>query len=501
MSNCRDGLQSIVRLLVALGSGLAGIWLYFHQPAPIGTVGCALAIALGFVCVVAPHRNIVMRFGHLTWTREELCRHVLITGDTGCGKTSSGFNSILVSLTKRLPDWGGLVVGVKGDEQEFLRELLGSNDRANHLVSLQVRPTDATADWVPPHRFNLLSDRTLPWTAHAKAIVDTAASLTEGRQDAFFKPMAQIALANALQLLDVLGKPVTLTRAYHLLTSSRILSSALEELERHEPTESRIHLSDFFHSTFLEAKAPEQREGIEGTIKTYLGFFLDPDLADVFCSDEPNTFEIADVDRGAIIATSMPQRFVSERRYVNTYLKILFFYHALRRYESPKRDQANCNQLLFVADEYQEIVTASQDGVSDHTIIDRIRGARCAIIAGMQSEVSADPAIGRDKRKVLALNFRTRFIFRSADAEGAIASADFIGKKKVWKQTTSSKAWSGVTRSRREDEDYKLKPAKLTELRDHHAVLVHPSKRFVKKLLPPVDGCGQRPKWFSRWSA
>ncbi len=492
-------MSPLVRLPFAIALGGIGIWLLSDDPNPTAAAASIVVIAGGFVAVVVPARKIVLRLGHLRWTQEELCRHVLITGDTGCGKTSSGFNSILVKLTHEIPNWGGLVVGVKGDEHEFLGDLLENGGRTRDLIKLQVRPPDAPPTWVPPHRFNLLSDRSLPWTAHAKAIVDTASSLTEGRQDAFFKPMAQIALANALHLLEEINAPVTLIRAYHLLTSDRILTDALERLQLNEATEARIRLSDFFHSTFLDSKAPEQREGIEGTIKTYLGFFLDPDLSDVFSSDEPNTFEIGDVDDGAIITTSLPQRFVSERRYVNTYLKLLFFYHALRRYELPKADQASCNQLLFVADEYQEIVTASADGVSDHTVIDRIRGARCAIIAGMQSEVSADPAIGRDKRKVLALNFRSRLIFRAADIEGATASADFIGKKQVWKRSKSSKAWSSVTHSRREDEDYKIKPAKLMQLRDHHAVIVHPNKRFSRRLLPPVDGRGQTPAWFRRW--
>ncbi|MEZ5325837.1 MAG: type IV secretion system DNA-binding domain-containing protein [Verrucomicrobiales bacterium] len=491
----------LLRLSTAFLFGAAGVMLFLEQPTPLGKAGSATALFVGIALVASPQRKAVMRFGHLSWTREELCRHVLITGDTGCGKTSSGFHSILVGLTKSLSGWGGLVIGVKGDETEFLGELLDANGRSDDLVHLQVRPVDASPDWKPPHRFNLLSDRSLPWTAHAKAIVDTASSMTEGRQDAFFKPMAQIALANALQLLDQLGRPVTLVRAYHLLTSERVLKEAVEQLEQNEPTEALIRLSDFFHSTFIEAKAPEQREGIEGTIKTYLGFFLDPDLAAVFCSDEQNTFEIGDVDRGAIIATSMPQRFVSERRYINTYLKMLFFYHALRRYERPRQEQVNCNQLLLVVDEYQAVVTASEDGISDHTIIDRIRGAKCAIIAGMQSEVSADPAIGRDKRKVLALNFRTRLIFRAADMEGATASADFIGKKTVWKRSRSSKAWGSVSHTRREDEDYKVKVAKLMELRDHVALVVHPSKRFTKKRIVPVDGFGRVPKWFRNWGS
>ncbi len=492
-------MKLFIRTLLSLVLGVAGVIIVIGGGTPIQLAGGGLALVLGFVVAVAPQRQAVMRFGHLGWSREELCRHVLITGDTGCGKTSSGFNNLLVHLTKSLPNWGGLVVGVKGDETEFLTELLSENRRDKNLVHLQVRPANTPESWVPPHRFNLLSDRSLPWTAHAKAIVDTAASMTQGRQDAFFKPMAQLALANALHLLDQLGRPVTLVRAYHLLTSERILKEALDELEQSPPTEELIRLSDFFHSTFVEAKAHEQREGIEGTIKTYLGFFLDPDLAEVFCSDQPNTVEIGQVDDGAIIATSMPQRFVSERRYINTYLKILFFYHVLRRYELPKHEQAKRNQLLLVADEYQDVVTASEDGVSDHTIIDRIRGAKCAIIAGMQSEVSADPAIGQDKRKVLALNFRTRFIFRAADMEGATASADFIGKKQVWKKSRSSKAWGSVSHTRREEEDYKVKPAKLMDLRDHTAVVVHPSKRFVRKRIAPVDGRGKVPSWFRKW--
>ncbi len=491
-------MNAFLRLTFALALGTIGVYLILTgaSQAHMASGGCVIAV--GFVVAVAPQRKAVMCFGGLSWTAQELCRHVLVTGDTGCGKTTSGFHNILFRLTKSLPQWGGLVVGVKGDETEFLSELLASRHDGG-LIHLQVRPANADASWTPPHRFNLLSDRSLPWTAHAKAIVDTAASLTEGRQDSFFKPMAQIALGNALHLLEQLGQPVTLIRAYHLLTSERILKGALEALEQQPPTEELIRLSDFFHSTFVEAKAHEQREGIEGTIKTYLGFFLDPDLAEVFCSEKDNTFQIGDVDGGAVIATSMPQRFVSERKYINTYLKMLFFYHALRRYELPKCEQAKCNPLLLVADEYQDVVTASEDGVSDHTIIDRIRGAKCAIIAGMQSEVSADPALGRDKRKVLALNFRTRFIFRAADMEGATASADFIGKKQVWKKSKSSKAWGSVSHTRREDEDYKIKPAKLMDLRDHVAVIVHPSKRLTRLRIAPVDGTGKVPGWFRRW--
>jgi hypothetical protein len=49
----------------------------------------------------------------------------------------------------------------------------------------------------------------------------------------------------------------------------------------------------------------------------------------VFCP-AGNTFDFADIDRDKIICVAMPQKFQLERRYVNTFLKMLFYTHALR---------------------------------------------------------------------------------------------------------------------------------------------------------------------------
>jgi len=73
------------------------------------------------------------------WTENELCRHILITGDTGCGKTSSGFHPILVQLTRNVTKWGGLMLGVKGDEHEFLTDLMNHHERPKDVVKLEVR--------------------------------------------------------------------------------------------------------------------------------------------------------------------------------------------------------------------------------------------------------------------------------------------------------------------------------------------------------------------------
>jgi Type IV secretion-system coupling protein DNA-binding domain len=481
--------------LLAFALPLLGAGIAWMLPSPFHWVSFWSGAALGVLTLLKKPRRVILRFGSLTWTRQEICRHVLITGDTGAGKTTSGFHPILVQLTKSEPSWGGLVLGVKGDEHRFISELLSAHGRSQDLIHLQVRPESESTHWQPPHRYNLLSDRSLPWMTHAKAIVDIASSMTDGHQSAFFRPMAQIALAQAFELLDALQLPVTLTRAYELLTSQDSATQALKALKRNSSGKHE-KLVEFFESTFVNAKAYEQREAVEGTIKTYLGFFLDPDVANVFSSNEPNTFSLNEIDQGAVITITMPQRLVSERRYIQTYLKILFYFHALRRYDKAPALRKGENLLLLVADEFQDLVTASEDGISDHKIVDRIRGAGAAIIAGMQSELSADPVIGSTKREVLTLNMRTRFIFRSADIKGATESANFLGKREIWKKTHSSRPMQTATISRRKDEDYFIKPAKLMRLRDHTAIIAHPSKRFVNIRLKPIDGNGKVYSWY-----
>jgi type IV secretory pathway TraG/TraD family ATPase VirD4 len=473
-----------------IGGGLALI-----VPPPFHWFAFWMGASLGVVFLLKKHRRVILQIGSLTWTREEVCRHILITGDTGSGKTTSGFHPILVQLTHNEPNWGGLVLGVKGDEHRFAAELLAAHGRSHDHIHLQVRPESQSTHWKPPNRFNLLSDRSIPWMTHAKAIVDIASSMTDGHQSAFFRPMAQIALAHAFELLDALQLPVTLTRAYELLTSQDTATQALKSLKRH-PSDKHTKLIEFFESTFVNARAHEQREAVEGTIKTYLGFFLDPDVANVFSSDEPNTFSLAEIDQGAVLTITMPQRLVSERRYIQTYLKILFYFHVLRRYDKNPNERTNENLLLLVADEFQDLVTASEDGISDHKVIDRIRAAGAAIIAGMQSELSADPVIGFAKREVLTLNMRTRLIFRASDIKGANESANFLGKREIWKKTHSSRPLETATISRRQDEDYFIKPSKLMRLPDHTTIVAHPSKRFTEIRLKPVDGSGKTYGWY-----
>jgi type IV secretory pathway TraG/TraD family ATPase VirD4 len=438
-------------------------------------------------------RHVVVRLACFSWTRDDFCRGWLITGDTGSGKTRSGITPLLFQVFTNEPTWGGLCIDDKGIYWETLSEMAKHFGREDDLILLQVRPDDAASIWQPRHTYNLTSDRTVPYNTFAKAVVDTAASLGQAGDKAFFKNQAQTHTAAALETLREIGADVTLENAYHLLLDQSDLDEAMSDLASGDQTARRRELAEHFANRFL-SQPPEQIGGVKETIANYLQPFITPEIAQVFCPAK-NSFEFADLDRGKIICVAMPQKFQMERRYINTFLKMLFYTHALRRFDKPADERGRDNLLILWADEAQRFVTASEDGMSDYNCIDVIREARTTVVAAAQSSTSFIPPLGREKARVFTLNLRNRVIFKAADEEGALESADFLGKKCVIK-----KSWgyhSGkMSRNYSEQDEHKIKPHGLRNLQKHTAVVVHCERGHRRKLLPPIESDGQICRWF-----
>lgn len=463
----------------------------------------ALAFSLGAVCALCvllfpkaktiSRSPVVAKLAGMTWTMEDFCRGWLITGDTGSGKTRSGITPLLYQVFKNCPGWGGLCIDDKGLYWETLSAMARHFHRENDLVLLQVKADDGLANWKPAHTFNLTSDRGIPFGTYAKFVVDTASSLGQQGDKGFFKSQAHTHIAAALELLYEIGADVTLENAYHFLLNQSDMEQSLNDLAEAEPTERRRLLGEHFMHRFL-SQPPEQIGGVKETIANYLQYFLTPDIAQVFCPTE-NTFEFSDIDQGKIICIAMPQKFQTERRYVNTFLKMLFYTHVLRRFDKPKEERQDDNLLVLWADEAQRFMTASEDGMSDYNCVDVIREARATVVAAAQSSSSFIPPLGREKARVLTLNLRNRMIFRAADEEGANESADFLGKKKVIKK---SWGYSGGRQSSSfsELEEHKIKPHILRGLPKHTAVLAHCERGFKRTLLPPIEPDGRICRWF-----
>jgi hypothetical protein len=455
-----------------------------------------LLLILAFWVLLKKRSQIpVARLGGLKWKRNQFCRGWLITGDTGSGKTSSGINQLAHQVFKNERTWGGLCVDEKGVYWETLAAMARHYHREHDLIHLQIRDDDTDAS-LPPHRYNLTGDRSIPFSTYAKFVVDTATSLGQGGDKGFFKSQAQTHIAYALEMLFELNLPVTLLGAYELLSDPEKLEEEMGNLEKLIETPRRAAIySHFFHRFITQPS--EQFGGVRETIGNYLQYFLTPGVAEVFCTGE-STFHFSAIDSGKIILTTMPQKFQTERRYVNTFLKLLYYNHALRRFDKSKADRSKANLLILWADEAQRFMTASEDGTSDYNCVDVIREAGATVVAAAQSTTSLIPPLGNDKSKVLTLNLRNRMVFRSADEADAVQAADFIGKKRVVKRSWGYSAGKRNV-NYNEIEEHKIKPHKLRNLRDHECVLVHCERGFRRVTLPPLEANGSVSKWFSSW--
>jgi type IV secretory pathway TraG/TraD family ATPase VirD4 len=459
--------------------------------------GVAITLTVLALLVLArPRGQVVARLKGVTWRRNTFCRGWLITGDTGSGKTSSGVNQLAHQVFRNEPTWGGLCIDEKGVYWETLQGMAAHYQRTHDLIHFQIRPNDTETHWTPPHRFNLTGDRSIPFTTYAKFVVDTATSLGQGGDKGFFKSQAQTHIAAALEMLFELNRPVTLKGAAEILASRQQLLQAQADLIELMETPRRQAILEHFANRFL-SQPDEQLGGVRETIGNYLQYFLTPEVAEVFCTTE-STFDFTDIDQGKIICPTMPQKFLTERRYVNTFLKLLFYNHALRRFDKTKVERGSDNLLILWADEAQRFMTAAEDGISDYNVVDVIREAGATIIAAAQSTTSLVPPLGHDKSKVLTLNLRNRIIFRAADETDALQSADYLGKKRVAKRSWGYSVGKRTV-NYSETEEHKLKPHQLRTLRDHECVLVHSEHGFRRITLPPLEPDGRVAKWFPWW--
>ena len=435
----------------------------------------------------------ILRMGELKWSMDDFCRGWLITGRAGTGKTTAAINQMLWQVSKSCPNWGGVCVDDKGLYWETLEPMFRHLRHEDKLILLQVRPEGAGPDWKPAHTFNFLDDPHLTDDAKAGLVCNVAGSLGQRSEQSFFKKQAEAQISFAFKALRCAGLPVTLENTYELLTADNMMREVMEMLEG-KGGQQAPEILDHFRHRWL-AQPPEQLGGIKTTVANYLKHFADPDIAAVFCPRQAS-FSFSDIDRGKVICVSIPQRFQVERRYINTLLKFAFYSHAQRRFDEPLMVRARNNLVILWADEAQRIVTASNDGMSDHNVVDVIREAKATVVAATQSYTSLIPAMGDEhKAKVLIANLANRITFCAADEDSARIAADTLGKYEG-KRRTEGVSGGQRTYSWTRENRYFLEPHELRKLRKFQAVVQHCEGPFKKMKLAPLGPDGRAPSWY-----
>ena len=231
-------------------------------------------------------------------------RDRLITGRTGSGKTQSAINTITYQIFQNVPHWGGVCLDQKALYWEILVKMAAHLGRKGDLVLLQTRPLGKDELWRPVHTINITGNPNVPASTYAKVIVDTAVSLTGGRgQNPFFPTKAQIAIQTGFEVLRHMEAYVTTTPNIHrlLLNDNAAIETFINRGD--QPShELVVALRDGFFG-----QPPEQLGGVQGSLSTYLEFFINPEIAEVFCANEP-TFSMDQIDAGKIVCIAMPQK-------------------------------------------------------------------------------------------------------------------------------------------------------------------------------------------------
>ena len=483
-------LDSLLAFLCVTGS-LAAYFL-LGPPQSYWIVGlCGLFGAWAFFS--ADHSgNIIVRLGGLSWTMENFVRGWLITGRTGSGKTQSAINALTFQLFQNVKDWGGLCLDQKGLYWEILVKMAAHFGRSEDLVLLQTRPLGKDMLWRPPHTINLTGNAEVPASTYAKVIVDTAVSLTGGKGgNPFFVTKAQLAIQTAFEILRHLEAFVTIPNIHRLLLNKEDGQAAIEELANFNDQRSKDLLAAF--RSYLD-QPPEQLGGVEGTISNYLDFFMHPEIAEVFCANEP-TFSVSEIDAGKIVCIAMPQKFQSERLYINTILKLSYYFHALSRFDKPAEEREKDNLLVLFADEGQEIITGAESAFADHRAAGVIREAKATIVLATQAYTSIHGSLDKRHADVLMLNLSNELIFTVANQDSAVIASKNIGEREV---VEKSWGWSGGKRSYNYQK--KIKPFfesfHLRKLPKFTAIIRHCEKPFRKRLIAPIKPDGSYPHWF-----
>ncbi len=453
------------------------------------------ATALGVVGVVALagrwRRRRHVTLGGLTWKRRDFVAGWLITGGTGSGKTRSGVMRLLHEVFRVEANWGGLVIDDKGHFHESVTAMAQCFGRGDDVVLLRLSDNPNES---PIHRFNLIGDPRIPAETYARIIVDTGVAMGHRNDQSFFRVQTRDQVAAAIRTLRLLGYDVTIENARNLLLNPADNAAALSDLRRLASAEA-IELVEHWEAHYLNQPA-EQLGGVRGSIANYLSPFVSPAIAEVFCRDSTVTMD--DIDEGRILCVALPQRFGQHRRYVSTFLKQLYYHHALARYDLPAAVRDERNLLVLWADEAQHFVTDSEDGASDFNVIDRIREVNAAVVLATQSIQSFIPPLGKEKAEVVRLNLRNRLVFQAATEADALDAADFLGKR-MQRRTSTSVGGGRTTRSYTREPEHRVKPYLFRLLKNHQCYLIRTDKRFRRRVLCPIEPDGRRSRWFPAW--
>jgi len=296
-------------------------------------------------------------------------------------------------------------------------------------------------------------------------------------------------LVSSYRMLTDMARLELCVAACESLLATEEAKKLLPDIMRKEAIDACKYLAG---EQFMRNAAKETLNSIISFISNFLKPFADPYMREVYCAPT-NTCEFNSIDEGKIFTVSMPQAFGVQRRYANTIMKLLFYQHALNRFDAAPALRPAFNNLIFWADEAQGVVTASPN-MSDFNVVDRTRAAKATVVFAAQSVTSFLPVLTQDQVKVLLLNLANQIHFQAADEDGAKFVAEQIGKTEITERTYSLSKGSRTVNLSKKEQHY-IRDFELMSMKKFHCVIKHCETGYLKTKVLPTDFSGKMKNW------
>ena len=191
----------------------------------------------------------------------------------------------------------------------------------------------------------------------------------------------------------------------------------LDDVKLPEGTLAARNLANYkgYYQNVFMSMDIKMRESIKGTLSTVLSPFQNPELIDAF-SGTDGDYDLARILSGDIVLVDLPlAKWATAGKVVYTMIKLRFFNLLQARQVDKSMPQ---NYVFFMCDEYQNIISASNQGLSDLSFWDKSRSAHCVGIISTQSISAFKAAIGNPQLSDTVLaNFRQKIFFKTEDME------------------------------------------------------------------------------------
>lgn len=364
---------------------------------------------------------------------DDASQNVIIFGGTGSGKTTRGINRFLEQAF--LQGAGILGFNVKGDYEAVFAAIARRAGRTYQRIGIDGQRFNLVGGLNPELASNFLKSALIlavpSLSAESKFWINTATELSR----------------NALGVLEFLPGRYSLQGLYRYIYDAAAkeewateLNARLVGLTNDSRVDDARRLRSYLRYEVDVFSRFDQKvqAGALAVLAEVLSPFALPDFVDAFCS---TTDEAAHLERlldGEAFMVNLPlAKYGLGARTAYIMLKLRMFNIMQRRRQEKTWNQQRA--VVFLCDEYQEIIAASKDGLSDLTFWDKARSSGCVGVVSMQGITSCYAAVSdRDVANAVLQHFRQKICFRTEDLATIEFYTRLLGQVEITRESSSS---------------------------------------------------------------